>query len=1087
MSGNLSGLPYQSQVSSTKKVAIPCIRREVTNNSSAQNLYLPNARTQIPLETGTPGQFIDPMLSYLRFDLTVINPNPCVDFFDLPRIGFAAFIRELTVEVNGMPTEQYRYYNDTCSCRAITDGSFPEVWNYYVENDWRPMKGIAGPFHVNFIKPCMISRSGFSMYSETREIMNGLKGSAHSAQANSSQGFEANDTDVSSFRDLACPLAQKPIDVPPSFSYREGPTYLTGVRQFFPEIIIDVCNRHQINYYNSVAGITARYGVYSRSTGGTMDVLRSTVGAPALRDYASDLIDDPAARPAAANAAGTFIGTRTNTDYAVAAGVVVAADGLHQNDTYFLTTANPTLLDLTENGARCRFPLWRLHEESRISDLASDISHTEAETSLEPITGDVRVGEVNRYAQPCPARWPIHYNPFDYEKLKQRNYLDKCRVPEEFERLSAGNNVKNIPIGFESYTRGGIKRSRFQVFLPLESVLIGNRAQSWFPATLIPQGKMRLNIVWEEPRKAFQVTMDPCRLLNNTLRVRGINVGLLNAELNGRADLLLNTGNEDPATATKFSGVHSSMILIPHLNAAGNAVDTSVYYNFNGACAMGAYAIPSLMLAEAVTGEFYTPRRLVGVSTGTYSNRGVAIADTGDPEEVWGPTLPVDYWRGVMRCPELIVNNEKTGYKYPGSRQCWSNTCHPTPQSLPYRAGTAENPLLFDTSFDDIVLGNFVSETQLIYGTFLEASQPQTRRCMSSLVPLVHPAPSYMSQELTYEISNLSYDTVEYLLPESATASITMLALETGLQQEIDTVKLQQQFLAQAETQKPLINGSSSYVNSISVFFRHQHQTQVSRAFGYNSFSFLNPFASLTVEETAYEDVGGLIRMKTELNLARNTGIRVQIQIGGEYIPRVPIDDVYTLMRKTMEGDSEFQGMLHHKHFAPFTVPADRGPDSYPTIQLLQDGFWAPFIPLEALDDQTCTANPYWIPYEMDLVAARSSDIDDFRANLQSKSAGRLRARRPPTLTNFAATGFPMRAVLPIFKPLDGTFHLSFNLRTFVQSPQLRSGVAIVNNNLFLLMNKAYACADSVLEMLTLFHCEGRVVYERGGNISIFS
>ena len=155
--GDLSGLPIQSQVASEKKLAIPCIRREVYNNSSSQNLYLPNSRMKIPVETGTPGQFIDPSMSYLCFDVNVINQNPCIDFIDLPRIGWACLIRELTIEANGMPSEQYRWYNDTCACRAIVEGSFHEKWDYYVENDWRPMKGMAGPFHVNFIKPCMIS------------------------------------------------------------------------------------------------------------------------------------------------------------------------------------------------------------------------------------------------------------------------------------------------------------------------------------------------------------------------------------------------------------------------------------------------------------------------------------------------------------------------------------------------------------------------------------------------------------------------------------------------------------------------------------------------------------------------------------------------------------------------------------------------------------------------------------------------------------------------------------------------------------------------------------------------------------------
>lgn len=1094
MSSSLSGLPYQSQVSSTKKVAIPCIRREVTNNSSSQNLYLPNSRMQIPIETGTPGQFIDPMLSFLRFDLTVINPNPCIDFFDLPQIGFGAFIRELTVEVNGMPTETYRFYNDSCSCRAITDGSFPETWDYYVENDWRPMKGIAGPFHVNFIKPCMISRSGFTMYSDKREIWGGINNRSHPSQANANSGGAVSYAAANSRYDFLAPSPIKTEDIPLPFSYRDGPTYLSGVRLFFPEVLIDIANRQSINKDGGAAGAAlgvaaTRYGVHSRRADTTNPFYITGVADAAAVGQATFYQPDYDAAAALVVEPATGAGIVQGSQNDQLGGNAVNAAGLHRNDTYFMTAVNPVLLDMTDAGIRSRFPLWTCDRDGRLSDYACDRSSTAAEATYgnNSRAANQPVGSLNDYAQPCPARWPVHYNPFDYEKLKQRNYSDKCRVPEEFERLTAGNNVKNIPIGFSAYnsTDLSVKQTRFQVQLPLESVLIGNRAQSWFPATLIPQGKMRINIVWEEPRKAFQVTMDPCRVLNNTLRIRAENMGFIRANLHQRQLLQLNTDDGSAASAVKFSAIHSSMLIQPMTNAYVH--DTSVFFNYNGACAMGTYAIPSLLLGEAATGEFRTPRRLIGVSMGNYANAGNVLAVAGNPLQSYNPEYTVEQWNSIFNPPELVVNNEQTGYRFAGLRQCWSNTCHPTPQYLPYNAGTLAAPILFNQNVHDIRLNQFVSETQVIYGTFLEASQPQTRRCMSSLMPLVEPAPGYLSQELTYEISNVSFDTVEYLLPESATASITMLALETGLEQEIDTVKLQQQFLPKAETQKPLINGSSSYVNAISCFFRRTEQTQVVEAFGYNSFSFYNPFVSVSCTPNDYVDVGGVIQMQTKLDLSRHTGIQVQLQIGGEYIPRVPIDDIFTLMRKTMEGDNEFKGMLHHKHLAPTSIYSDRGEGSYPTLQFLQSGFWAPFVPIRALDDQTCTANPYWAPYELDLVAARSSNRATFQANQQLLNAGRLRARRPPTLTSFAPISGGVLAVLPFFKPLNGTFHLSFNLRTFVQSPQLRSGVAIVNNNLFLIMNQAYACSTETIEMLTLFHCEGRIAYERGGNISIFS
>lgn len=1091
--GDLSGLPIQSQVASEKKLAIPCIRREVYNNSSSQNLYLPNSRMKIPVETGTPGQFIDPSMSYLCFDVNVINQNPCIDFIDLPRIGWACLIRELTIEANGMPSEQYRWYNDTCACRAIVEGSFHEKWDYYVENDWRPMKGMAGPFHVNFIKPCMISRSGFSQYVTQRELSGALNLCSHSSHSNSQTGMRAFPDDGQVEYDILATTNQKTNEIPIPFTYAAGPEYLTGIRLFFPEVLIDRAERHVINRIEVSSEIT-RTGVLDQRTLGLANTVYTS---SAQKDTGDDENVDQATlyipnyadeivtlnRMAITNNAAVASISQCTQNSLTTAGDV-SASGLHPNDSYFMTAVNPVLLDMRSTGARSRMPLWTIDQSTKFSDLACDKSDSRHETARPRQNHNIDVGDLNWYLQPCPARWPIHFNPYDYEKLKIRNHQDKCRVTEEFERITGGNNVKNIPIGFREYHPNNlpIVETRFHVQIPLESVLIGNRAQSWFPATLIPQGKFSINIVWEEPRKAFQISMDPCRLLDNTLRIRAENMGFIRSERAARSSQYLNAnGNVEPG-AVKFSAIHSSMLIIPDN-------DPYIYFNYNSACAMGTFAIPSLLLAEAVTGEFFTPRRLIGVSMGDMSNQGqVRELEDAAVRQIYTENYTTSEWSKLFsELPETVVNNRPTDYHFAGLRQCWSNTCHPVPQSLPYNAGTAYAPVLFDQNSHDIELEKFCCETQLIYGTYLEASVPQTRRCMSSLEPIVNPPPNHMSKELIYEISNVSFNTVEYLLPESATASITILALETGLTQEIDTVKLQTQFLPKAVVQKPLINGSASYVNAMSCFFRRTEQTQVVQAFGYNSFSFLNPFVNVTCTDNEYVDVGGNFRLETSLDMSRHTGIRVQLQIGGEYIPRNAIDDVFTLLRKTMEGDSEFVGMTHHKHFAPFSIAGDRTKDSYHSLQFLQDGFWAPFIPIKALDDQTCTANPYWIPYEMDLVAARSDTLVNMAVSLGRTDQGRLRARRPPCLTNYTPNQDSIVGVLPFFKPLDGTFHLSFNLRTFVTANHLNSGVAIVNNNVFLLLNNAFACQNETIEMLTLYHCEGKVIYERGGNIMIWS
>jgi hypothetical protein len=187
-----------------------------------------------------------------------------------------------------------------------------------------------------------------------------------------------------------------------------------------------------------------------------------------------------------------------------------------------------------------------------------------------------------------------------------------------------------------------------------------------------------------------------------------------------------------------------------------------------------------------------------------------------------------------------------------------------------------------------------------------------------------------------------------------------------------------------------------------------------------------------------------------------------------------------------MVGDMEQCGLPHQKFMHASSIAAGRTKDSYPSLDLLVDGFWAPFIPIQALDDQTCGANPYYIPYELDL--AYSNAVTTYAQALATHTAAgttRLRAYRPPTIPR-AVINNAVMGVLPLFEPLKGTFHLSFNTRVFVNNDDIRSGTQIINNNVFLLMSKAYMCSAGVVELLTYIKAEGTLIFERGGNVNIF-
>jgi hypothetical protein len=184
-------------------------------------------------------------------------------------------------------------------------------------------------------------------------------------------------------------------------------------------------------------------------------------------------------------------------------------------------------------------------------------------------------------------------------------------------------------------------------------------------------------------------------------------------------------------------------------------------------------------------------------------------------------------------------------------------------------------------------------------------------------------------------------------------------------------------------------------------------------------------------------------------------GINAQLQLGSELIPRTPIDDVHTLIRNIKWGDQvfvdrdylELNPRLHLSHSTQNEL----------VINTLQDGFWSCFIPIEALDDQTITDNPYFTPLEMSLGIK-------IRGN---------RAKVP---------------ALPFYKPFDGSFHLSFNLEAYMgQNDRMRTGIPIVNNNMFLMFEQAHLLQAYHTQLLTIVHCDGRVVFERGGTMQMFT
>jgi hypothetical protein len=79
-------------------------------------------------------------------------------------------------------------------------------------------------------------------------------------------------------------------------------------------------------------------------------------------------------------------------------------------------------------------------------------------------------------------------------------------------------------------------------------------------------------------------------------------------------------------------------------------------------------------------------------------------------------------------------------------------------------------------------------------------------------------------------------------------------------------------------------------------------------------------------------------------------------------------------------------------------------------------------------------------------------------------------------------------AALPFFKPLEGTFHLSFNLQPFMyEHNRMNVGSPMVNTNAYLHMQQCHMLREHETRMITFIRVFARIVIERGGIVQIFT
>jgi hypothetical protein len=157
-------IPPNVNLAKTTPEAVESYSRRFKSIANNAQVYNEQAYVNITLDTSTPGSYIDVLQSYLKFDLTLINTNPFIDFASFGSAGANAVIEEFRIYCQGTPVEEILYYNDFVECLMDLHGLTTQPMDMFVPSCIR--QPVSQVHSVNAIKAPMVNLAGSAMHME---------------------------------------------------------------------------------------------------------------------------------------------------------------------------------------------------------------------------------------------------------------------------------------------------------------------------------------------------------------------------------------------------------------------------------------------------------------------------------------------------------------------------------------------------------------------------------------------------------------------------------------------------------------------------------------------------------------------------------------------------------------------------------------------------------------------------------------------------------------------------------------------------------------------------------------------------------
>lgn len=624
-----------------------------------------------------------------------------------------------------------------------------------------------------------------------------------------------------------------------------------------------------------------------------------------------------------------------------------------------------------------------------------------------------------------PLDWPDFYSPDEnvIEALYVREF-GSVNKPMITENLC---NVRCFPIGmkpaYSAYTtqaygtpdaalpsastptlatsslpvNGGVAVStRIRLVFRPHGGIIGDFQDHWLYGMLLTNGQFSIQGKLEDAKVALWLSSDPTRRLQGTCRSFIKNTGTANGRPYGSTTYTWATGGA--ANRSLFGYATSNYApgyLPPHSVPLGVTASATATTDSNEEAAPN-----SVFNAAACTG-----RAKIQVAT---------ITNNVDPA--------VD----TMAVNENYLN---------------CSTCA-TPQYL-----LVLRPWLYPAITTPGAYRQFPCRVQdAFYGTYLEASVPQSRGIFS-LNP--QGGTSGVSEEnraalTTYKVWGFSFvaDTISF--PDSVADSIVTAAENERFVVDSVTYKVNTITVAQSSDQTLNLNVTALEARKMYIAFRNQRQYSNYEAYLYNSFSFLNPFASIYSQGSVAQITSGcywdptnfsgtsdaafnstlpnptygspLVGIgydtppkytPTSADPTSTQNVSFQLQVGVTSIPPSPLTTMIEILAETLKCREQFDNVWYSPNLwaqqqlatlvTGNTTQTYSGPGSY--YECLQpDTYVTAFVPYTLWDDQRYTEN-----YDMAPLYSFTTNTGAFNA---AGSAGVLSSCGPAHANSYyGATG----------------------------------------------------------------------------------